>query len=81
MKIVDDYRTRIQQADTTEQKRMLANELHQLADSFSTSERDEYEQAMHELRQQISQQLNTINSVNERAIDILNRYTAIKTAL
>jgi len=79
MKIVDDYRTRIQQADTTEQKQMLANELHYLANSFDGAEKVEYERAMRELRQQISHQLDAIDPVNERAKAMLNRYATVKS--
>lgn len=79
MKIVDDYRTRIQQADTTEQKRALAGELHHLADSFDSHGKAEYEQAMNELRQHIAQQLDAIDPINERAKAILNRYVVAKS--
>ncbi len=77
MDIVNEYRNRIHQAETLEQKQALAAELHQLTDTFNAQQTGEYELAMRKLQQDIAQQLDAISPVNERALAILNRYANI----
>ena len=77
MNVVNEYRTRIHQAETPEQKQALAAELHRLADSFDKVQREEYEQAMRELRQDVAQQLKAISPASDRAEAILKRYAKI----
>lgn len=77
MQIIDEYRTRIHQANTLEQKKALAAELHQLSDSFTESQKAEYEHAMRKLRRDIAYQLEAIEPISQRAEAILSRYALV----
>ena len=74
MKEIDEYRNRIRQAVSTEEKKAIAAELHQLAEAFDGPKRAEYELAMQKLREDIQERMKDIDPLVKRAEAILNRH-------
>ncbi|MVM38226.1 hypothetical protein GO730_12655 [Spirosoma sp. HMF3257] len=77
MNIVDEYRNRIRKATNLDEKKAIAAELHQLANTFDEVQRSNYEQAMQELRSDIVLQLEVIDPISRRAEAILSRYSSV----
>ena len=77
MNIVEEYRSRIRHATNLDEKKAIAAELHQLADTFDEVQRGNYEQTMQEVRLDITRQLEIIDPVAQHTEAILSRYTSM----
>lgn len=78
MNLVEEYRTRIGQATSLDQKKALAAELHQLTDTFDDAQWADYKQAMTRLREDVAKQLIALEPYVGRAGAVLSRYVLIK---
>ena len=79
MQIVDEYKNRLQQATTTSEKAAIAAELHQLASTFNTDQRKEYEEAMRQMHQAVEAKLPIIDAVVEKAHSLMASIEARRT--
>lgn len=71
MDIVNQYRTKVQQAITKEEKKAIAAELHQLATTFNPEQREEYEETMRYIHEEMIAKFSVIDPVIQRAQDLL----------
>ena len=73
MNEVEEYRDRIRQATSIEEKQAIAAELHRLAETFDESKKAAYELAMKKLREDIADRLDAVTPYAKRAEELLNR--------
>lgn len=71
MDIINEYQTRVRQASTTEEKKAIAAELHQLATTFSIEQRKEYEEAMQQQLNDVVVKMSMIDPVIQRAQNLV----------
>lgn len=73
MKEVEEYRNRIRAAKTLDEKKAIAAELHQLADTFNESQQKEYRLAMRTIEDGILVKLQAIEPYAQRAEELISR--------
>lgn len=73
MKEVEEYRNRIRAAQTLDEKKAIAAELHHLADTFNESQREEYQLAMRAIKDDIAVKLESIAPYAQRAEELISR--------
>ncbi|GAB4028236.1 hypothetical protein [Spirosoma koreense] len=76
MKEIEEYRRRIQQASTLEEKKAIAAELHRLADTFDESQQQEYQSAMGALKNDLITRLETMDPYIQQAEELVARIKA-----
>jgi hypothetical protein len=73
MKEVEQYRNRVREAATLDEKKAIAAELHRLADTFNESQREEYRLAMHSIDEEIVAKLEAIAPYAQQAEELISR--------
>ena len=71
MQIVNEYKSKLQQATTVSEKALVAAELHRIASTFNASQRKEYEEAMRQMHQTIEAKLPATDAVVEKAQSLM----------
>ena len=79
MQIVDEYKHRVEQAATMSEKADIAAELHQLASTFDADQRNEYEEAMRQMRQTLDARIPLMDAAVEKAEHIMASIEARRT--